>query len=185
MRSGIPLQIEDSDKLFEFNSEVKPLLNVLVNKTIAQALAEVKEEQEMVSITRQRVILLAQKAEAARADREMEEKAKEAFRHKEQVKLENQIKQQQRKVMQEKFNAWQLAHALVPQAILGAKAELEKKGVFYDPVQRDLAQWLLRDIYSGVDAKVRLRCLSATLFDGWYFVFTLRYHRSKRSSLTL
>lgn len=142
---------------------------MLVNKTIAQALAEVKEEQEMIGISRQRVILLAQKTEAARADRELEEKAKEAFRHKEQVKLENQIKQQRRKVMLDKFNAWQLAHALVPQAILGAQAELENKGVFYDPVHRDLAQWLAKDVYSGADAKVRLRCLSATLLDGWWW----------------
>jgi hypothetical protein len=161
------MQIEDSDKLFNFDVEVRPLLDVLVSKTIAQALAEVMEEQEMMNIQKEHELLLAQKEDTARADRELEAKAKEAYRVKAEAKQANELKRQRHKVMTEKMLAWQFAHrTLVPQAIEDATAFLEKTGVFYNPLHRELSNWLSEDVYEGADSKVRLRLLSAQLLDG-------------------
>uniref|UniRef100_K3W7G7 Uncharacterized protein n=1 Tax=Globisporangium ultimum (strain ATCC 200006 / CBS 805.95 / DAOM BR144) TaxID=431595 RepID=K3W7G7_GLOUD len=148
------MQIEDSDKLFNFDVEVRPLLDVLVSKTIAQALAEVMEEQEMMNIQKEHELLLAQKEDTARADRELEAKAKEAYRVKAEAKQANELKRQRHKVMTEKMLAWQFAHrTLVPQAIEDATAFLEKTGVFYNPLHRELSNWLSEDVYEGADSK--------------------------------
>ncbi|KAF1335495.1 Ankyrin repeat domain-containing protein 50, partial [Globisporangium splendens] len=154
-------QIEDSDKLFNFDVE---------------ALAEVKEEQEMMDVKKEHELLLAQREDAARADRELETKAKEAYRVKAEAKQANELKRQRCKVMTEKMLAWQFAHrTLVPQVIEDATAILEKTGVFYNPLHRDLFNWLSEDVYQGADAKVRLRLLSAQLLDGNVAQFCFKY----------
>jgi hypothetical protein len=43
-------QIEDEDNLFSFDTEVAPLLSVLVGKTMEQALMEVEEYAELEAI---------------------------------------------------------------------------------------------------------------------------------------
>ncbi len=42
-------------QLFDFNLEVKPILEVLVGKTVEQALLEVMEEEELASLRAQQV----------------------------------------------------------------------------------------------------------------------------------
>ena len=50
-KSGIDkiTQIEDND-LFDYDNEVQPILNVLLNKSIEQAVLEVEEEHELNEI---------------------------------------------------------------------------------------------------------------------------------------
>ncbi|KAE9019548.1 hypothetical protein PF011_g5789 [Phytophthora fragariae] len=158
-------EIEESDGLFNFDVEVKPLLNVLVNKTLAQALVEVKEEQEMQMLHRQHEVLKAEKSDARQAERDLEEKAKEANRKKELVKKKKAEKQIRDQIMRRKLFAWQYARPTVSQAIDQATATLQKKGVFYDPMLRNLAIWLAGDVYQAADDNIRLRALSAELLD--------------------
>ncbi|KAJ0398927.1 hypothetical protein P43SY_005285 [Pythium insidiosum] len=158
-------QIETADNLFDFDREVKPLLNVLVNKTLAQALAEVKEENEMVDVIETRQRLLRKKADAERVDRELEDKAKEAFRQKEAEKQSRELKRQRIRVMKEKVAAWQIAHRIVPLAIAQAEETLTHRGVFYDPLEREVTQWLDQDVFSSADVKLRLQGLASTLLD--------------------
>ncbi|KAG7401880.1 Radial spoke head protein 3 [Phytophthora boehmeriae] len=158
-------QIEESDGLFNFDVEVMPLLNVLVNKTLAQALLEVKEEQEIRLLHGQHEALKSDKSDVQQEERELEEKAKEAQRREELIKKKKAEDQQRDRVMREKLFAWQLARPLASQAISLATSTLYKKGVFYDPILRDLALWLQRDIYEDADAKIRLRYLSSQLLD--------------------
>lgn len=153
---------------------MRPLLNVLVSKTIAQALAEVKEEQEMLHIRSDRNALLAVKADAVRADRELEAKAKEAQRAKEEATRAKELKRQHRAVMTTKLRAWQFAHALVPQVIEQTTRALEASGVFYNPLHRDLQQWLATDVFADADAIVQLRRVAALLLDGTATVWLCR-----------
>eukprot|EP00644_Phytophthora_capsici_P005772 jgi/Phyca11/13047/fgenesh1_pg.PHYCAscaffold_2_\ len=143
--------IEESDGLFKFDVEVRPLLNVLVNKTLAQALVEVKEEQEMRMLHRQHEVLMAEKRDVNQAERELEEKAKEANRRKELIKKKKAEKELHDQRMRKKLFAWQFARPLVSQVIDQATATLQKKGVFYDPMLRNLAIWLAGDVYEGAD----------------------------------
>jgi radial spoke head protein 3 len=171
------IQIEDSDKLFNFDAEAKPLLNVLISKTLAQALAEVKEEMEMASIVRERHMLVASKREAERIDKKLEDDAKTAFREKEQKKRDQALRQQRIRVMRDKVLAWQLARStIVPDAIAAATRTLTEKGVFYSPVHRDLMQWLTSEIYSGSDVRLRLRVVAASLLDGTTVLKAISWH---------
>jgi len=43
--------------LFDFDIEVKPILEVLVGKTVEQALMEVMEEEELASLRAQQVYM--------------------------------------------------------------------------------------------------------------------------------
>ncbi|KAG3117078.1 hypothetical protein PI124_g4528 [Phytophthora idaei] len=165
----ISTQIEESDGLFNFDAEVKPLLNVLVNKTLAQALQEVKEEQEMQILHRQHEVLKAEKSDAKQAERELEEKAKEANRRKELVKKKKAELQIRDQIMRKKLFAWQFARPMVSQAIDQATATLQRKGVFYDPMLRNLAIWLAKDVYDGADDTIRLCGLSTELLDDLIF----------------
>ncbi|KAL4096162.1 hypothetical protein PRIC1_009526 [Phytophthora ramorum] len=173
----ISTQIEESDGLFNFDVEVKPLLNVLVNKTLAQALVEMKEEQEMQMLHRQHEVLKAEKSDARQGERELEDKAKEANRRKELTKKKKAEKQQRELVMRKKLFAWQFARPLVSEAFNQATSTLQKKGVFYDPILRHLAMWLAGDVYEGADANIRLRALSSELLDD------LILHGLRRQSL--
>lgn len=167
---------------------MRPLLNVLVSKTIAQALAEVKEEEEMLNIRHDRQLLVSMKQEAANADRELEIAAKEAHKIKEDIKMAQELKSQRRKLMTDKVLAWQFAHVLlVPQVIDGTYRTLERQGVFYNPLHRELSQWLSEDVYHGADAKVQLRRLSSLLLDGTCgsHSVNLRFHIKTESLLTL
>jgi hypothetical protein len=47
-------------QLFDFDIEVKPILEVLVGKTIEQALMEVMEEEELANLRAQQVSFSAQ-----------------------------------------------------------------------------------------------------------------------------
>lgn len=44
-------------QLFDFDIEVKPILEVLVGKTVEQALMEVMEEEELASLRAQQVYM--------------------------------------------------------------------------------------------------------------------------------
>ncbi|KAJ8537551.1 hypothetical protein ON010_g13046 [Phytophthora cinnamomi] len=158
--------IEESDGLFNFDVEVKPLLNVLVNKTLAQALVEVKEEQEIQMLHCQHEMMKAERRDARQAERDLEEKAKEANRRKELIKKKKVEKQIRDQIMRKKLFAWQFARPLVSQAIDQATTTLQKKGVFYDPMLRNLAIWLAGDVYEAADDSIRLRALSTELLDG-------------------
>jgi len=46
--------------LFDFDIEVKPILEVLVGKTVEQALMEVMEEEELASLRAQQVYMQVQ-----------------------------------------------------------------------------------------------------------------------------
>ncbi|KAF4047122.1 Radial spoke protein 3 [Phytophthora infestans] len=162
-------QIEESDGLFNFDVEVKPLLNVLVNKTLAQALLEVKEEQEMQILHCQHEVLKAEKSDARQEERELEEKAKEANRRKELVKKKKDEQQIHDQIMRRKLFAWQFSRPLVSQAIDQATATLQNKGVFYDPMLRNLVIWLSKGIYDGADNVICLRGLATELLDDLIF----------------
>ncbi|EEY65653.1 uncharacterized protein PITG_03165 [Phytophthora infestans T30-4] len=162
--------IEESDGLFNFDVEVKPLLNVLVNKTLAQALLEVKEEQEMQILHCQHEVLKAEKSDARQEERELEEKAKEANRRKELVKKKKDEQQIHDQIMRRKLFAWQFSRPLVSQAIDQATATLQNKGVFYDPMLRNLVIWLSKGIYDGADNVICLRGLATELLDGTFYI---------------
>ncbi|XP_059504460.1 radial spoke head protein 3 homolog isoform X3 [Stegostoma tigrinum] len=132
----VATQIEEGE-LFDFDIEVKPVLEVLVGKTIEQALLEVMEEEELANLRAlQRDFEELRNAELAEVQR-MEEKER---RHREEKK--RRMAQQQAVLKKEKDTSDKIAARAFAQTYLAdliptVFSTLRDNGYFYDPVERD------------------------------------------------
>ncbi|XP_075056770.1 radial spoke head protein 3 homolog [Mixophyes fleayi] len=142
-------------ELFDFDLEVKPILEVLVGKTIEQALLEVKEEEELANLrAQQRAFEELRNAELAEAQR-LEEQER---RHREE---KERRKQQQREMLlkeketAEKVAARAFAQQYLADLIPSVFSSLRDNGYFYDPVERDVETefmpWLIDELQKTLD----------------------------------
>lgn len=147
-------QIYEGD-LFDFDIEVKPILEVLVGKTVEQSLLEVMEEEELASLRQQqRAFEELRNAELVEQQR-LEEQER---RHREEK--ERRMKQQREILRKEKETAEKIAARAFAQSYLAdlvpsVFGTLSDNGYFYDPVERDVEQgflpWLMEQVTSELD----------------------------------
>lgn len=147
-------QILDGE-LFDFDIEVKPILEVLVGKTLEQSLIEVLEEEELANLRiQQREFLELRNAELAEQQR-LEEQER---RHREE---KNKRMEQQKEVIKkeketaEKIAAMAFAKSYLRDLVPTVFATLSDNGYFYDPVEKDVEQgmlpWLMENVMSEMD----------------------------------
>jgi hypothetical protein len=136
----------DADALFDFEMEVEPVLEVLAGKALQQALCEVLEEEELASVRRQR-LRFEQQRNAALAETQRLEAA-EARRRAEH---ERRLAQDAERRLQEQHErrlalARSLAKQFAEQSEAAVLAALQRQGVFFDEVDREVrrefAPWL-------------------------------------------
>ncbi|XP_036406123.1 radial spoke head protein 3 homolog [Megalops cyprinoides] len=152
----VATQIEEGE-LFDFDVEVRPLLEVLVGKTIEQSLVEVMEEEELASLrARQRLFEELRNAELVEVQR-LEEREQ---RHREEK--ERRLKQQREVLRKEKETAEKIAARAYAQQYLvdllpSVYTTLKDHGYFYDPVERDLETeffpWLMAQVNSTLEKR--------------------------------
>jgi len=138
-KTGIDVatQILDGD-LFDFNTEVKPILEVLVGKTIEQSLIEVMEEEELAALRKQQrefeELRNAEKVEQQRLEEQERRLREEKHRRMKQaadvLRLERETA--------EKLAAKAFAKSYLADLVPSVFNNLRENGYFYDPVQRDL-----------------------------------------------
>lgn len=153
----IATQILEGD-LFDFDVEVKPILEVLVGKTTEQALLEVMEEEELANLrSQQRAFLELRNAEYVEQQR-LEEQER---RHKEEK--ERRMKQQREILRKEKETSDKIAARAFAQSYLAdlvpsVFGTLSDNGYFFDPVERDVEQgflpWLMESVEKDLHRKV-------------------------------
>ncbi|KAM4040308.1 radial spoke head protein 3 homolog isoform 1-T2 [Anomaloglossus baeobatrachus] len=142
-------------ELFDFDLEVKPILEVLIGKTIEQALLEVMEEEELANLrAQQRAFEELRNAELAEAQR-LEEQER---RHREE---KVRRKQQQREMLlkeketAEKVAARAFAQQYLADLIPSVFSSLRDNGYFYDPVERDVETgfmpWLMGEVTKALE----------------------------------
>ncbi|GCC24237.1 hypothetical protein chiPu_0002637 [Chiloscyllium punctatum] len=160
----VATQIEEGE-LFDFDIEVKPLLEVLVGKTIEQALLEVMEEEELAHLrTLQRDFEELRNAELAEVQR-MEEKER---RHREEKK--RRMAQQQEVLKKEKDTSDKIAARAFAQTYLAdliptVFTTLRDNGYFYDPVERDVEKVFLPWLMEEAKKSIEKRILGRTMLD--------------------
>ncbi|KAI8488181.1 Radial spoke head protein 3 [Branchiostoma belcheri] len=153
----VATQIYEGD-LFDFDIEVKPILEVLVGKTIEQALLEVMEEEELANLrAQQREFEELRNAELVETQR-LEEQER---RHREEK--ERRMKQQREVLRKEKETAEKIAARAFAQSYLAdlipsVFGTLADNGYFYDPVERDVESgflpWLMETVEKAIDKSV-------------------------------
>lgn len=130
-------QIEPGD-LFNFNVEVEPILEVLVGKTLEQAMDEVLEEEELSMIRKHKAAFEQQRnielAEVQRLEAEERRKAAEKDRR---VKQESKRVRQEEEVM-EKVAARGFAKSYLADLHSAVFDKLVGTGHFFDPVEREV-----------------------------------------------
>uniref|UniRef100_A0A8C6QHK9 Radial spoke head 3 n=1 Tax=Nannospalax galili TaxID=1026970 RepID=A0A8C6QHK9_NANGA len=137
-------------ELFDFDLEVKPMLEVLLGKTIEQALLEVMEEEELANLrARQYVYEEIRNAELAEVQR-LEEQER---RHQEE---KERRKQQQGEIVRkhhetsQKISARAFAQRYLADLIPAVFDSLRESGYFYDPIERDIEigflPWLMNEV---------------------------------------
>jgi len=152
-------------ELFDFDIEVKPILEVLVGKTIEQALMEVMEEEELANLRAQQrqfeELRHAELVETQRLEeqerRHREEKQRRMGQQKEVLAVEAETA---RKIAARAFAANYLSD-LVP-SVFGA---LSENGYFYDPVSRDVEGNFVPWILNRVKENMGHVLLSRTMVD--------------------
>uniref|UniRef100_H2XJZ5 Radial spoke head protein 3 homolog n=1 Tax=Ciona intestinalis TaxID=7719 RepID=H2XJZ5_CIOIN len=160
----VSTQIMEGD-LFDFNIEVKPILEVLVGKTMEQSLLEVLEEEELENLRQQqREFEELRNAELV----EMQRLQEQERRHKEEK--ERRMKQQREVLKKEKETAEKIAARAFAQSYLAdlvpsVFSTLRDNGYFYDPVERDVEQGFIPYIMEEVVKKVDKSVCARTLLD--------------------
>jgi len=142
-------------ELFDFEVSVEPLLEVLVGKTLDQALTEVMEEEEIKSLTLQKrhyeQIKGSQRAEVQR----LEAESIRAFEEK-----QRRVKEAKASADREALVAKQhAAHISAREFIVHLEQQtidhLEHAGYFYDPVIREVEHRFLPWLYDTLLVKLR------------------------------
>lgn len=137
-------------ELFDFDIEVKPILEVLVGKTVEQSLLEVMEEEELSNLrAQQRRFEELRNAELVETQR-LEEQER---RHREEK--ERRMRQQLEVLKKEKETTNKIAARAFAQSYLqdlvpSVFGTLHDHGYFYDPVERDVETsfmpWLMEEV---------------------------------------
>ncbi|XP_060568549.1 radial spoke head protein 3 homolog [Ruditapes philippinarum] len=173
----IATQILDGD-LFDFDIEVKPILEVLVGKTVEQSLLEVMEEEELANLrSQQRAFEELRNAEFVEQQR-LEEQER---RHREEK--ERRMRQQRDVLRKEKETAEKIAARAFAQSYLAdlvptVFGTLSDNGYFYDPVERDIEQGFLPWLMDRVTERLEKSEQGRMVLDG-----LLREVVSKRREL--
>ncbi|XP_050098421.1 uncharacterized protein LOC126579138 [Anopheles aquasalis] len=135
-------------ELFNFDIEVQPIIEVLVSRTLEQALVEVLHEEEIAEMRQQQQKILAlREAELAELRRlELEEQKRQKER--ECRFLQDKITHDLDREMQERIKAAKLLQGrideLVPEVIAAAdKLESEKDR---EEFERQITPWLAREV---------------------------------------
>ncbi|KAF5288598.1 hypothetical protein FQA39_LY15377 [Lamprigera yunnana] len=161
-KSGIDVatQIYPGD-LFDFDMEVQPILEVLVGKTIEQALIEVLEEEELAALREQQRRFLEMRAsEAAEAQRlEERERRLQAEKNRRVKEFEDGLACQ--KEMEERIAAAVLMQGYMADLLPSVLEGLEQEGFLTDNIKKDVDEsfmpWLMKEVTSELQEMVSSR----------------------------
>lgn len=160
----VATQIEEGE-LFDFDLEVKPMLEVLVGKTIEQALLEVMEEEELADLrATQYQYEELRNVELAEVQR-LEEQER---RHQEE---KERRKQQQWEVMHkhqetsQKIAARAFSQRYLSDLLPSVFDSLKDGGYFFDPVERDIELGFIPWLMNEVDKTMEHSMVGRTVLD--------------------
>ncbi|XP_045480345.1 radial spoke head protein 3 homolog [Harmonia axyridis] len=147
--------------LFDFDMEVQPILEVLVGKTVEQALIEVLEEEELASLKeQQRRFLELRAAEACEAQR-LIEKERRLQREKERRIKDYAEGIKVQKEMEERIAASVLMQGYLADLLPSVLEGLESEGVLLDNIKQDIDNtfmpWLMKEVTTELEDIVSSR----------------------------
>ncbi|XP_057326636.1 radial spoke head protein 3 homolog isoform X2 [Microplitis mediator] len=149
--------------LFDFDTEVQPILEVLVGKTIEQALIEVLEEEELAALKEQqrrfRELRVTEKVEKLRLEEQerrlKEEKERRLKQHEEALKIQEET--------EERVAAAVLLTGYVAELLPTVLDRLKMSGYLLDEIKEDTEEgfmpWIVNEVKKEMNTMVDSRKL--------------------------
>ncbi|KER27626.1 hypothetical protein T265_05347 [Opisthorchis viverrini] len=158
-----PPNVNVCTKLFDFDLEVREILEVLLGKTLEQALLEVAEEEELADLrAQQSAFEEIRSAEIAEVQRLMEQD-KRLRTEKEERRQQYVAAVAQQKELAAKVAARAFAKAYLSDLQPRVFDKLKEQGYFYDPVEHDIENgfipWLMEEVEEELELDNRARAL--------------------------
>lgn len=165
VRVGVDAGTNMDGDLFDYDADVKPLLDVLVAKTLEQAQVEVEREDELAAIARD--LKTKTKVRDARlrevADLEQDERAR--LREKQDVLQDNYAKLDARVCLNRKIAAAQIMDIVLPDIFDDIFDHFDARGTWVSPTVYDIRSVVLPHVYKQVDANLQRRAVADQLVD--------------------
>ncbi|XP_033118105.1 radial spoke head protein 3 homolog [Anneissia japonica] len=160
----VATQIYEGD-LFDFDLEVKPILEVLVGKTVEQALLEVMEEEELANLrAQQRAFEELRNAEVVETQRLEEQERRHREEKERRMKQQREVLKKERETA-EKIAARAFAQSYLADLVPSVFGTLSDNGYFYDPVERDVENGFMPWIMDEVEKEINKSLLGRTMLD--------------------
>ncbi|XP_012056616.1 PREDICTED: radial spoke head protein 3 homolog [Atta cephalotes] len=142
-------QIEPGE-LFDYDTEVQPILEVLVGKTIEQALIEVLEEEEISALKeQQRRFLELRMAEKAEEQRLAEEDRRRREEKEQRLKQQEKAMKAQQEI-EERVAAAVLLTGYIAELLPAVLESLKMSGYLLDEIKADVEEgfmpWLMKEV---------------------------------------
>jgi hypothetical protein len=143
--------------LFDFDNEVQPILNVMVNKTLEQSLLEVEEESELTYIRNYK--LEVQKKKAVEKEDWEQEVRREITRIKQKNKVLSTARERRRRqiVALHKLQCLNVAKSYLQSAYINSMQFLNDNSFwrnnFYDLLNVNYKEWLFDAVEEEIDNK--------------------------------
>lgn len=158
-------QILEGD-LFDFDVEVKPILEVLVGKTMEQSLLEVMEEEELANLrSQQRAFEELRNAELVEQQRLEEQERRHRQEKERRMKQQKEILRKERETS-DKIAARAFAQSYLADLVPSVFGTLSDNGYFYDPVERDVEQGFMPWLMERVEEQMERSVAGRTVLDG-------------------
>ncbi|XP_077611261.1 radial spoke head protein 3 homolog [Crocuta crocuta] len=152
-------------ELFDFDLEVKPMLEVLVGKTIEQSLLEVMEEEELANLrATQYAYEELRNIELAEVQR-LEEQERRHREEKERRKQQQWEVVHQHSEVAQKVAAHVFAQQYLADLLPSVFSSLRDGGYFYDPIERDIEIGFLPWLMNEVEKTMEYSMVGRTVLD--------------------
>lgn len=149
--------MEDDGGPFDFEVEVQPLLEVLVGKTLEQALVEVYREEELEAIAKDTALKNDQRATHFEAIAELERTRIASIHQKQKDLNEARERASDARTLREKVRALQITDTIYPDIKDAVFKHQERTGAFIDPIVKDIRQHFLPVLYDSVAQNINER----------------------------
>lgn len=172
-------QVEKLSELFVFDEEVEPMLQVIVSKTLEQALFEIEREEELLSLERECERFRKQKVDEQEwvkkreqetiADAVVKDLALKGLKEKQSAENEVRTKVASRRAIVQ----------LLPSIVDDLTRRLFAEGIWRDPNRIHICEDYLPEIYKAAAARAYLHDHVVDILDGEceeiaYYVSSLR-----------
>jgi radial spoke head protein 3 len=155
-------QVEDVRDLFDFDVEVAPMLEVIVSKTIEQAISEVQEEEELLRIEKEINVFKAQKAVEEQWMKETEQATKDKIMEKVKIVEEAAIRNKIENDLRARVAGRQMVTEIYENILAEIEQELWGIGTWEkQQIEKDVGEQIIAE----TKAKVELHATASSVLD--------------------